>query len=79
MRYADVGSLIQGGTTSNTQSIPVVKVAQSDLVRLRIPVPEEDVPFIKVLGDVSIKLQATGKSFAGTTCRFSPALSSLFE
>jgi multidrug efflux pump subunit AcrA (membrane-fusion protein) len=40
MRYADVGSLIQAGTTSDTQSMPVVKLAQSDLLRLRMPVPE---------------------------------------
>jgi RND family efflux transporter MFP subunit len=75
MRYADVGSLIQAGTASNTQSMPVVKVAQSDLLRLRMPVPEEDVPFIKVGGDVSIKLQATGKTFTGKIIRFTRALS----
>jgi len=74
MRYADVGSLIQAGTASNTQSMPVVKVAQSDLLRLRMPVPEEDVPFIKVGGDVSIKLQATGKTFTGKIIRFTREL-----
>ncbi len=75
MRYADVGSLIQAGTASNTQSMPVVKVAQSDLLRLRMPVPEDDVPFIKVGGDVSIKLQATGKTFTGKIIRFTRELS----
>ena len=75
MRYADVGSLIQAGTASNTQSMPVVKVAQSDLLRLRMPVPEEDVPFIKVGGDVSIKLQATGRTFSGKIIRFTRELS----
>lgn len=70
MRYADVGSLIQAGTASNTQSMPVVQVAQSDLLRLRMPVPEEDVPFIKIGGEVSIKLAATGKSFTGKIVRF---------
>jgi RND family efflux transporter MFP subunit len=75
MRYADVGSLIQAGTASNTQSMPVVKVAQSDLLRLRMPVPEEDVPFIKVGGEVSIKLEATGKSLSGTIVRFTRELS----
>ncbi len=74
MRYADVGSLIQAGTASNTQSMPVVKVAQSDLLRLRMPVPEEDVPFIKIGGDVSIKLQATGKTFTGKIIRFTREL-----
>lgn len=75
MRYADVGSLIQAGTASNTQSMPVVKVAQSDLLRLRMPVPEQDVPFIKIGGDVSIKLQATGKTFTGNIIRFTRELS----
>lgn len=74
MRYADVGSLIQAGTTSDTQSMPVVKLAQSDLLRLRMPVPEEDVPFIKTGGDVQIKLQATGKAIEGKIVRFTREL-----
>ena len=74
MRFADVGSLIQAGTTSNTQSMPVVKLAQSDLLRLRMPIPEEDVPYIKVGGDVAIKLQATGKVIAGKIVRFTREL-----
>jgi RND family efflux transporter MFP subunit len=74
MRYADVGSLIQAGTTSNTQSMPVVKIAQSDLLRLRMPVPEEDVPFIKIGGDVQITLQDTGKFIPGKIIRFTREL-----
>ena len=74
MRYADVGSLIQAGTASNTQSMPVVKLAQSDLLRLRMPVPEEDVPFIKIGGAVQIKLQATGKIISGKIIRFTREL-----
>ena len=74
MRYADVGSLIQAGTASNTQSMPVVKLAQSDLLRLRMPVPEEDVPFIRIGGDVQIKLQATGKVISGQIVRFTREL-----
>jgi RND family efflux transporter MFP subunit len=74
MRYADVGSLIQAGTASNTQSMPLVKVAQSDLLRLRMPVPEEDVLFLNIGGDVSIKLQANGKTFTGKIIRFTHEL-----
>jgi RND family efflux transporter MFP subunit len=74
MRYADVGSLIQAGTASNTQSMPVVKVAQSDLLRLRMPVPEEDVPFIKVGGDVSIKLPTSDRALSGKIIRFTREL-----
>jgi RND family efflux transporter MFP subunit len=74
MRYADVGSLIQAGTASNTQSMPVVKVAQSDLLRLRMPIPEEDVPFINVGGDVQIKPQANGNTISGKIIRFTREL-----
>jgi RND family efflux transporter MFP subunit len=74
MRYADTGSLIQAGTSSNTQSMPVVRVAQSDLLRLRMPVPENDVPYIHVGGEVQIKVNATGRTFTGKIVRFSRAL-----
>ncbi len=74
MRYADTGSLIQAGTSSDTQSMPVVRVAQSDLLRLRMPVPENDVPYIHVGGEVQIKVNATGRTFTGKIVRFSRAL-----
>ena len=74
MRYADVGSLIQAGQDSNTQTMPVVQVSQSDLLRLRMPVPESDVPFIKLGGEIQIKVSATGKTFMGKIVRFARAL-----
>jgi RND family efflux transporter MFP subunit len=74
MRYADVGSLIQAGTASSTQSMPVVRVAQSDLLRLRMPVPEEDVPFIHIGGEILIRVKATGKTFTGRVIRFTREL-----
>jgi RND family efflux transporter MFP subunit len=73
MRYADTGSLIQAGQ-SNTQTLPVVQVAQSDLLRLRMPVPESDVPYIQTNGKVQIKVSATGRTFTGKIVRFSRAL-----
>jgi RND family efflux transporter MFP subunit len=74
MRYADVGSLIQAGTASETQSEPVVRVAQSDLLRLRMPVPEEDVPYIHIGGEMQITVKATGKTFSGKVIRFTREL-----
>jgi RND family efflux transporter MFP subunit len=74
MRYADTGSLIQAGQESNTQAMPVVQVAQSDLLRLRMPVPENDVPYIKLGGDVQIRVNATGRTFMGKIVRFTRAL-----
>jgi len=66
--------LIQAGTSSNTQSMPVVRVAQSDLLRLRMPVPESDVPFIQEGGAVQVRVNATGRTFTGKIVRFTRAL-----
>ena len=73
-RYADTGSLIQAGQNNNTQTLPVVQVAESGLLRLRMPVPESDVPYIQVGGDVQVKVNATGHTFTGKIIRFSRAL-----
>jgi RND family efflux transporter MFP subunit len=73
-RYADTGSLIQAGQDNNTQTLPVVQVAESDLLRLRMPVPESDVPYIQVGGDVQVTVNATGHTFTGKIIRFSRAL-----
>ena len=75
-RYADTGSLIQAGTASNTQAMPVVRLVESDLLRLRMPVPEADVPYIQVGGEVQVVVQATHEAFAGKIVRFSRALDS---
>ena len=45
-RYADTGALIQGGTNSNDQALPIVRISQSSLLRLRVPVPEDDVRYV---------------------------------
>jgi RND family efflux transporter MFP subunit len=73
-RYADTGTLIQAGQDNNTNTLPVVQVAESDLLRLRMPVPESDVPYIQVGGVVQVKVNATGHTFAGKIIRFSRAL-----
>ncbi len=73
-RYADTGSLIQAGTTSNTQALPVVRIAQSDILRLRMPVPESDVDLIHVGGLVQVRIQATGRKLTGKVVRFTRSL-----
>jgi RND family efflux transporter MFP subunit len=74
MRYADTGSLIQAGTASNTQAMPVVRVAESDLLRLRMPVPESSVPYIQEGGTVDVRVPANGKHFVGRIIRFTRSL-----
>ncbi len=73
-RYADTGALVQAGTDSNTQAMPVVSVAQSDLLRLRMPVPESDVPYIDIGGHVDVHVDSTGEVFPGKIIRFTRQL-----
>ena len=67
-RYADTGALIQAGT-SNAGSAPVVKVAQVDVLRLRLPVPESLAGFIKLGDTATIRVSAIGRTFAGAITR----------
>jgi RND family efflux transporter MFP subunit len=69
-RYADTGALIQGGTNSNTAALPIVRISQSSLLRLRVPVPEDDVRFIKEGDPVNIRVDAIGRAFTGKVVRF---------
>ena len=73
-RYADTGSLIQAGTASNTQAMPVVRLVESDLLRLRMPVAENDVRFIQIGKAVEVHVQAIDEIFSGKIARFSGAL-----
>lgn len=69
-RYADTGALIQSGTASDTQSLPVVKLSESSLLRLRLPVPEDAVAFIHEGATVTVNVDAVHRSFEGKVVRF---------
>ncbi len=69
-RYADTGALIQAGTSSDTQSLPIVKLSQSSLLRLRLPVPEDAVAFIHEGATVTVNVDAVHRSFQGKVVRF---------
>jgi RND family efflux transporter MFP subunit len=73
-RYADTGALIQAGTASSTQALPVVKLEQTDILRLRFPVPESDVALVHEGQDVKVEVQATHQSFHGQVTRFTRSL-----
>jgi RND family efflux transporter MFP subunit len=72
-RFSDTGSLVQAGT-SNTSGLPVVTVAQVDLLRLRIPVPESMASKVRVGDSADVHVQATGEHFTGKVTRFTDAL-----
>ncbi len=69
-RYADTGALIQGGTNSNDQALPIVRISQSDLLRLRIPVPEDDVKYVHAGDQLQVRVDAIDRSFTGKIVRF---------
>ena len=72
-RYADTGALVQAGTTaSNSQ--PVVKLAQVNVLRLRIPVPESLAATVRIGLPADVTVPATGEHFTGKVTRFTDAL-----
>jgi RND family efflux transporter MFP subunit len=67
-RYADTGTLLQAGT-SNSGSMPVIKVAQVSILRLRLPVPESLAGFVHIGDTAKIHVQATGEQLTGKVVR----------
>ena len=69
-RYADTGALIQGGANSNNQALPIVRLSQSSLLRLRVPVPEDDVQYVHAGDRLQVRVDAINRSFTGKIVRF---------
>ena len=70
-RFANLGTLVQAGTNSSTQAIPIVRLSQDDLFRLVIPVPESYVGFIRVGDPVDVRVSSLNRTFVGKVARFS--------
>jgi RND family efflux transporter MFP subunit len=73
-RYADTGAMIQAGTASQTQAMPVVTLSHNDRLRLTIDVPESAVSRIRVGAPVEVRVDAIGRTFPGTVARFANKL-----
>ena len=69
-RYANTGSLIQAGTASQTQAMPVVRLSENGLLRLALPVPESAVPLIHLGEPVDVRVSALNRTFPGRVARF---------
>jgi RND family efflux transporter MFP subunit len=69
-RFADTGSLIQAGTASNTQSMPLVRLAELNRLRLDFPVPESSVADVHVGDPVEINVVSLGQTFTAKVSRF---------
>jgi RND family efflux transporter MFP subunit len=70
-RFANLGTLLQAGTASSTQAMPLVRLSQDNLFRLVIPVPESYVRYIHVGDRVDVRVPALERSFPGKITRFS--------
>jgi RND family efflux transporter MFP subunit len=70
-RYADPGALIQAGISSDTQSLPLVRISDNYLLRLDFPVSLQWVREIKEGTPVDVEVESLGgKKFTGTIKRF---------
>ncbi|HSY18844.1 MAG TPA: efflux RND transporter periplasmic adaptor subunit [Candidatus Acidoferrales bacterium] len=70
-RYADTGTLIQAGTSSDSQALPLVRVSDNYKLRLDFPVTVDYVKDVKLGDPVEVRVEsANGKAFTGTISRF---------
>ncbi|HUC84639.1 MAG TPA: efflux RND transporter periplasmic adaptor subunit, partial [Candidatus Acidoferrales bacterium] len=69
-RYADPGALIQAGTSSDSQSLPLVRVSDNYLLRLDFPVSVEYVQYLNVGDTVDVRVDSLGgRTFSGKITR----------
>jgi RND family efflux transporter MFP subunit len=73
-RYADTGAMIQAGTSSQTQTLPLVKLSQNTMLRLVLQVPESAVGRIHDREPVEVRVDSIGKTYPGTLTRLSERL-----
>ena len=73
-RYADTGALVAAGTSSSTQAIPVVRLAETSKLRLVLPVPESVAAQIHLGDPVKVRVQALNQEIEGRVSRFADSL-----
>ena len=69
--YAYKGALLPAGTSSNIGTSALCHLAQNDVLRLVIPVPERAVPNVHIGEPVDVDVSALNKTFTGKVIRFS--------
>ena len=70
-RYADPGALIQAGTASQTQSMPLVRLSDNSVLRLDFPISVDYVSVVKVNAPISVRVDSLGgREFSGKITRY---------
>jgi RND family efflux transporter MFP subunit len=73
-RYANSGAMIQAGTASQSQAMPVVRLSQNNLLRLSLPVPESAAARVHIGQRVDVRVPSLNRTFAGRVARFAGKL-----
>ncbi len=68
-RFANTGSMIQAGTSSQTQAMPVVTLAQNDRLRLTLPIPVNAVAEVRDGQTVDVDIVALHRTLQGKVSR----------
>jgi len=68
-RFADTGAMIQAGTASTSQALPLVRLAEISRLRMALIVPERAVPMLKHGHPVEIRVPTLRKKFQGRVSR----------
>jgi RND family efflux transporter MFP subunit len=73
-RYANKGAMIQAGTASQSQAMPIVRLAQDNVLRLVLPVPESAVSHIRPGSTVDVVVPSLYKTIPGRVARMADTL-----
>jgi RND family efflux transporter MFP subunit len=73
-RYADPGALIQAGTSSSTQAMPLVRLSQLDRLRLVFPVTVSYAARVKIGSPVEVRISALSRTLSAQVSRITRKL-----
>ena len=73
-RYANTGAMIQAGISSQSQAMPVVRIAQNDVLRVSLPVPESAAGAVKDGQSVEVNVANLGTAIEGKVTRYADSV-----
>lgn len=73
-RFAEVGAMVQAGISSQNNVLPIVRLAQDNVLRLDLPIPESAVPYVRQGFPVVIHIPTLNRDFDARIDRFSNQL-----
>ena len=73
-RYANLGAMVQAGISSQSQAMPVVRLSQTNVLRLVLPVPESAVSRIHPGQTLNLRVSALNETIPGRVARIAGTL-----